>query len=210
MRPPADEAALEQHRHPTLGPCAAHSASPSAQRPAPSVPAFPSLEWPLLPPLVGSSLARRHQPPLQHAWAAQQQGWWWWRRTSAEPRKKVAPSLDLLSPISSSRSEFYPGNAGAKHPSLRHDLQPSGKKLVFSFQPQGTAGTHTERAEAQPARQRSRRGGGAGTVWPAQVGLGAGGRSSGAPSCPSHRHKVAAAGSSRAHSRGRNAGAAAS
>ena len=53
------------------------------------------------------------------------------RHRAAEPEKcpKPRPSLSHFF----FRSEFYPGIAGAKHPSLRHDLQPSGKKLVFSF-----------------------------------------------------------------------------
>jgi hypothetical protein len=71
------------------------------------------------------------------------------RHRAAEPEKcpKPRPSLSHFF----FRSEFYPGNAGAKHPSLRHDLQPSGKKLVFSFRSslRGQQ-THTER-ERRPS-----------------------------------------------------------
>jgi hypothetical protein len=105
---------------------------------------------------------------------------------------KSVPSLDLLSPISSSGASFIREMQGQNIPACVMTCSPAARSWSSPSAAASGDSRHTqrEREEAQPARQRSRRGGGAGTVWPAQVGLGAGGRSSGAPSCPSHRHKV--------------------
>ena len=85
--------------------------------------------------------------------AAAAAGWWVTAAADIERQSlKSVPSLDLSLSHFFFRSEFYPGNAGAKHPSLRHDLQPSGKKLVFSFRSslRGQQ-THTQRERGGPA-----------------------------------------------------------